>query len=77
MRTTDLHELKEDQRQRRAKALAADLYRNGSLSLGSASEASGLSLGEFVAHLGALGVEVAGLDETTGGEAEDVSGWLP
>ena len=56
-------------------ALAADLYKNGCLSLGSASEVSGLSLGEFVTHLGSLGVEVAGLDETTDGEAE-VSRWL-
>ena len=57
-------------------AVAADLYKNGCLSLGSASEVSGLSLGDFITHLGTLGVEVVGMDETTHGEAKDVSSWL-
>ena len=57
-------------------ALAADVYKNGCVSLGLAAKISGLPLGEFIAHLGALGVEIVGPDETTDGEVSDVSPWL-
>ena len=57
-------------------ALAVSLFRNGCVSLGKAVEVSGLPMSTFVEHLGRLGIEVAQLDETTAGEAQDVSAWL-
>ena len=56
-------------------ALAASLY-GGGVSLGKAAKISGLSLSEFVDHLGNLGVEIVRRDETTDTEASDVSAWL-
>ena len=56
-------------------ALAASLY-GGGVSLGKAAKISGLSLSEFVDHLGNLGVEIVRRDETTNNEAGDVSAWL-
>ena len=57
-------------------ALAASLYGGGTVSLGRAARISGLSLSEFVQHLGSLGIEIVGQDETTDNEAGDVSAWL-
>ena len=57
-------------------ALAASLYGGGGVSLGKAARISGLSLGEFVEHLGSLGIEIVRQDETTNTEADDVSAWL-
>ena len=57
-------------------ALAASLYKGGTVSLGKAARISGLPLGEFVAHLGSLGIEVVRRDETTDNETSDVSAWL-
>ena len=57
-------------------ALAASLCNGGTVSLGKAARISGLSLGEFVAHLGSLGIEVVRRDETTDNETSDVSAWL-
>ena len=57
-------------------ALAASLYGGGGVSLGKAARISGLSLGEFVEHLGSLGIEIVQRDETTNTEADDVSAWL-
>ena len=57
-------------------ALAASLYNGGGMSLGKAAKVSGLSLSEFIDHLGNLGIEVVRQDETTIGEASDVSAWL-
>ncbi len=57
-------------------ALAASLYNTGSVSLGKAARISGLSLSEFVDHLGSLGIEIVRRDETTNAEACDVSAWL-
>ena len=57
-------------------ALAASLYSGGGVSLGKAARISGLSLGEFVEHLGGLGIEIVRQDETTNSEADDVSAWL-
>lgn len=57
-------------------ALAAAVYRNGCVSLSLAAELSGLPLDEFITHLGSLGVEIVGPDETTDGEVMDASPWL-
>ena len=57
-------------------ALAASLYRGGGMSLGKAARISGLSLTEFIDHLGDLGIEIVRQDETTSREASDVSAWL-
>ena len=57
-------------------ALAASLYRGGSVSLGKAAKISGLSIGEFVEHLGSLGIEIVQPDETTNSETGDVSASL-
>ena len=57
-------------------ALAATLYSNGGVSLGKAAKISGLSLSEFIEHLGSLGIEIVRRDETTDNETRDVSEWL-
>jgi predicted HTH domain antitoxin len=57
-------------------ALAASLYSGGTVSLGKAAKISGLSLSEFVQHLGSLGIEIVRQDETTNNETPDVSAWL-
>ena len=57
-------------------ALAASLYCSGSISLGKAAKVGGLSLGDFIDHLGDLGIEIVRRDETTRHEASDVSAWL-
>ena len=57
-------------------ALAASLYNGGSVSLGKAAKISGLSLSEFVEHLGSLGIEIVRHDETTRNETGDISPWL-
>lgn len=57
-------------------ALAASLYREGCVSLGKAADVSGLSMSEFIEHLGSLGIDVVRVDETTPREAADVSAWL-
>ena len=57
-------------------ALAASLYRDGSASLGKAAKISGLSLSEFISHLGSLGIDIVRPDETTDHETRDVSAWL-
>ena len=57
-------------------ALAASLYSDGSVSLGKAAKISGLSLSEFIQHLGTLGIEIVRQDETTNTETDDVSPWL-
>ena len=54
-------------------ALAVSLYREGCLSLGRAAAISGLSMSDFVSHLGSLGVDVVRADETTPHETGDVS----
>ncbi len=57
-------------------ALAASLYKDGTLSLGGAAKLSGLSLTLFVQHLAELGIEIVQVDETTEQEVKDVSAWL-
>lgn len=57
-------------------ALAAALFKDGTLSLGAATRLSGLTMEEFLHHLAELGVEVVGCDETTEHETKDLSRWL-
>ena len=57
-------------------ALAASLYREGCVSLGKASQISGLFLSDFIDHLGSLGIDIVRQDETTPEEVGDVSTWL-
>lgn len=57
-------------------AIAAGLYRDGLVSLGKASKVSGLSMSEFIRHLGSLGIEIVRYDETVEQEQQDVSQWL-
>ena len=54
-------------------ALAASLFREGYLSLGRATEVSGLSMSDFITHLGNLGIEIVRVDETTPRETKDLS----
>lgn len=57
-------------------ALAAALYRDGVMSLGKATKLSGLPMGDFIRHLGHLGIDIVRVDETTAHEAKDLSAWL-
>lgn len=57
-------------------ALAANLYKEGVMSLGKASKLSGLAMSDFIRHLGSLGIEIVKLDETTAYETKDLSVWL-
>lgn len=57
-------------------ALAASLFRDGLMSLGKATQLSGLSMSAFIKHLGSLGIEIACPDETTTHETQDLSAWL-
>ena len=76
MHTTNVRELKKNPSRALRPALAASLYGSGGVSLGKAARISGLSLSEFVDHLGNLGVEIVRRDETTDTEANNVSAWL-
>ena len=58
------------------RALATSLYRDDRVSLGKAAKVSGLSVSEFIDHLGSLGIDIVRFDETTPREADDVSAWL-
>ncbi|TXH69631.1 MAG: prevent-host-death protein [Thiothrix sp.] len=57
-------------------ALAANLYKEGVMSLGKASKLSGLAMSDFIRHLGSLGIEIVKVDETTAHETKDLSVWL-
>lgn len=57
-------------------ALATSLYRDGLVSLGKASQISGLILSEFITHLSSLDIDIARYDETAKKETTDVSAWL-
>lgn len=57
-------------------AIAAGLYRDGLVSLGKATKISGLSMSEFIQHLGDLNIEIVRHDETVDQEVKDVSQWL-
>ncbi|MBT3307897.1 MAG: prevent-host-death protein [Gammaproteobacteria bacterium] len=57
-------------------ALAASLYKDGTLSLGAAAQLSKMGLSPFADHLSSLGVEIVGEDETTESEQGDLNRWL-
>ncbi|WP_457676691.1 UPF0175 family protein [Thiolapillus sp.] len=57
-------------------ALAASLFKDGTLSLGAAARLSGMALSGFVEFLGELGIEVVRPDETTGHEEKDLTAWI-
>ncbi len=57
-------------------ALAAALFKDGTLSLGAAARFSGMPLQDFLQYLGELGIDVVRPDETTSLEEKDVSAWL-
>lgn len=57
-------------------AIAASLYRDALVSLGKATKISGLSMSEFIKHLGDLRVDIVRYDETVDQEVKDVSQWL-
>lgn len=57
-------------------ALAASFFREGVMSLGKAAKLSGLTLSDFIRHLGQLGIEIVKPDETTQHEVKDLSAWL-
>ena len=55
---------------------ATYLYETGEVSLSKAAHLSGLSLLEFISHVGVLGIEIVRYDETVAQEVQDVSQWL-
>ncbi len=57
-------------------ALAAALFKEGTLSLGAAARLSGMPLPDFLAHLAELGIDVVRPDETTPLEQADLGEWL-
>ena len=57
-------------------ALAASLFKDGTLSLGGATRLSGMSMRSFVQFLAELGIDVVRPDETSGLETRDISAWL-
>jgi len=57
-------------------AIAASLYKDAMVSLGKATEISGLSMSEFIKYLGNLDIEIVRYDETVDQEVQDVSQWL-
>lgn len=57
-------------------ALAASLFKDGTVSLGAAVRVSGMPMQAFVQYLGELGIDIVGSDETTDREAKDLSRWL-
>ena len=57
-------------------AIAASLYRDALVSLGKATKISGLSMSEFIKHLGDLRIDIVRHDETVDQEVKDVSQWL-
>ncbi|MEA3643238.1 MAG: UPF0175 family protein [Lamprobacter sp.] len=57
-------------------ALAATLFKDGTLSLGGAVRLSGMVMQAFIQYLGELGIDVVRCDETTGHDAADLDRWL-
>ncbi len=57
-------------------ALAATLYRDGTLSLGAAARLSGLALTDFIQHLDDLGIEIVQVDASLDQETQDITPWL-
>ncbi len=57
-------------------ALAAALFKDGTLSLGAAARLSGMPLQDFLQYLDELGIDVVRPDETTPLEEKDIGAWL-
>ncbi|WP_347989513.1 UPF0175 family protein [Methylomonas sp. AM2-LC] len=57
-------------------ALAASLFKDRVLSLGAASQISGLSISEFIDHLTQLDIDVVVADQQTSKELETLDTWL-
>ena len=57
-------------------ALAASLFKDGTLSLGAATRLSGMDIHAFLQYLSELGIDVVQPDETTSLEAKDITAWL-
>ncbi len=57
-------------------ALAAALFKDGTLSLGAAARLSGMPLQDFLQYLAELGIDVVRPDETTSLEEKDLTAWL-
>ena len=57
-------------------ALAATLFKDGTLSLGRAARLSGMPMQAFIQYLDELGIDVVQPDETTVSETKDLSQWL-
>jgi hypothetical protein len=57
-------------------ALAAALFKDGTLSLGGAVRLSGMIMQAFLQYLGELGIDVVRCDETTGYDVPDLDRWL-
>jgi hypothetical protein len=57
-------------------ALAAALFKDGTLSLGGAVRVSGMVTQVFLRYLSELGIDVVRCDETTGHEVADLDRWL-
>ena len=57
-------------------ALAAALFKDGTLSLGGATRMSQMIMQDFLRYLADLGIDVVRTDETTDREAGNLSQWL-
>jgi predicted HTH domain antitoxin len=57
-------------------ALAAALFKAGTLSLGAATRLSTMPMQTFLVYLGELGIDIVRPDETTDDEEKDLSQWL-
>lgn len=57
-------------------ALAASLFKGGTLSLGASVRTSGMSMSAFVSFLAELGIDVVRADEATDQEVKELNKWL-
>ena len=57
-------------------ALAAMLFKDGTLSLGGATRLSGMPIQPFLHYLAELGIDLVGPDETTDVETKNITPWL-
>ena len=57
-------------------ALAAALYKDGSMSLGSAASLSGRPIADFIAHLSRLGIPVVRGADTVGEDVATLDRWF-
>ncbi len=57
-------------------ALAASLFKDGTLSLGGATRVSGMPMQDFIQYLAELGIDLVQADETTDAEVKDMNRWL-